>query len=530
VAGFELGGRHTEGNGVIRFNGIYSYIDWYLADTENYGVFTVGFDAIAPAANALRATSAIVAPSAYVSELASNTRSVSYNGFTSTNYGVKVGYASGYASYWGDGSVMYEHWNSGATYGLDLRWGWQPAWVDWFNDKASSIYLGPETHQVTLFEHNWWNGESQTFDRSDGDFGDDRIRHDRVSSYLVYGNRYEDFKDYGYNWTSKWNPMYDQRVQLSYGVSTQSQDIYDYRPVYKTSIQKVKVENMRSVTVWKDQPVYATQVELVTEVRYDAVTGRVAGAADSITGRNITIDAGGDITLSGKMTATNAMTLSSLGQFTLRGLPKVVDGVSSPIQATLSANQFTVSAGTGLLIDDTAWLKPTQAAGQVAPVAALSAGKLLIAGGTIGAETGTSFATVALQSQRSIELSGLVVAGAISVTAGSGTSGDGGVSGDSQTDLRATSGNIGMQAGQYGGSIDFVKASLTASAAISLSAPAGRVVQSKIQGIDTKGTSSTLDDVTVEVISGLIKAPQISVLAETAIALQTEIAAYITLK
>jgi hypothetical protein len=39
---------------------------------------------------------------------------------------------------------------------------------------------------------------------------------------------------------------------------------------------------------------------------------------------------------------------------------------------------------------------------------------------------------------------------------------------------------------------------------IELTAQAGAVTQAKITGTDTKGTASTADDVTIEVIAGLI--------------------------
>jgi hypothetical protein len=170
--------------------------------------------------------------------------------------------------------------------------------------------------------------------------------------------------------------MYDQRIQLSYSLSTQAQSYYDDVAVYKTSTQKVKVEKMKSVTVWREEPVYATQVQLVTEVAYDQVTGRSSfGSADSVSAGSISIQSGGSVNLSGKMTATHTLGINALGQVSLQGNNKPgSNGAINPIAATLSANTIDVYAGTTLLVADSGVLKASQSGAQSAATLALHAG------------------------------------------------------------------------------------------------------------------------------------------------------------
>ncbi|MEN9762058.1 MAG: hypothetical protein RI906_1884, partial [Pseudomonadota bacterium] len=146
-------GNSAEGNGVIRFNGVFDHIDWVLADTEFYGIFTVGFDATVTAAGGTRSSSAIVAPSSYVTELGSSTRDFTYiNNSTNVRPDVEVGYAPGLRDFLG-GLYFYEHvsyggaaWRAG-WYEMPSFWDWRAGeWgaSSWWNDRISSIRMGDD--------------------------------------------------------------------------------------------------------------------------------------------------------------------------------------------------------------------------------------------------------------------------------------------------------------------------------------------------------------------------------------------------
>ena len=46
--------------------------------------------------------------------------------------------------------------------------------------------------------------------------------------YNVYFKRYEDFKDYTYQWTSKWHDVSDRRDEFSFKWVTTSEDVLAY--------------------------------------------------------------------------------------------------------------------------------------------------------------------------------------------------------------------------------------------------------------------------------------------------------------
>ncbi len=55
------------------------------------------------------------------------------------------------------------------------------------NDKASSVRLGTSA-AIQLCQHKQFEGICEVLDRSDANFKDNRIRHDRASSAVVLGN------------------------------------------------------------------------------------------------------------------------------------------------------------------------------------------------------------------------------------------------------------------------------------------------------------------------------------------------------
>ena len=279
----------AEGNGIVQFYGIYTQIDWVIVDTEHYGNFTIGFDAVAPASGGLRLSSGITASGGYLGTVANDTASLVYKlGTENVRANQAVGYAPGYADFYGDDTRIWQHFYNGKSFNTDLP---SVGWVGRdFNDEATSITFGNQTYKLTVYQHKDFTGRQVTFQANEigkkipdaRDLRDYGFPDNELSGYQVWGYRYEDYKDYTYRRTTQQHNMYDQRVQLNYHVSTQTQDVTDWRPVYKTSTQMVKVETLKEVTVWRDEPVYKTVSQLVTEVRYDEVPVRSSsGAAEA---------------------------------------------------------------------------------------------------------------------------------------------------------------------------------------------------------------------------------------------------------
>jgi hypothetical protein len=356
----------NEGNGVVRFNGVFDHIDWTISDPEDYGVFTIGFDAVAPAGAAgLRSSNRVIGPSDYVDGFVNNkVEKFEYvPGSTETRANQKVGWALGYAdaSGW---PTFYQKVNYGGE-------SFQPKFPDlgWFgdydfNNMADSLKFGSQTFKVIVYEHEKNTGKSLEIFGDVANFeaehGDDW--YDEIGSYKAYGYRYEDFKDHSYDWTSKPVDLFDTRIQLDYNLSTQARDVYDYRPVWKTSVQKVKVEKMQEVTVWEERPVYGTRTQIVTEVRYeDAFGGGSGGDKRSLTGGNIVIDAGQNVSISGKVAATGALSIDARQLLKLSGKATTAGAQTGQLATELKANAFDLESAGALRTDDSVTLLGTQA-------------------------------------------------------------------------------------------------------------------------------------------------------------------------
>jgi hypothetical protein len=131
-------------------------------------------------------------------------------------------------------------------------------------------------------------------------------------------NVYQNYRNYGYDWTSNWHNIYDQRVQLSYQVKTQSTDLFAFRPIYG-EVSKVRaVPIMESQTVWETRELTQPQLQQVSDVSYIPLTVRSADAsAKSIEGVNISITAGGSVSLRGLIDARGDLTVNAGGNITV---------------------------------------------------------------------------------------------------------------------------------------------------------------------------------------------------------------------
>src|SRR5439155_402398 len=101
-------------------------------------------------------------------------------------------------------------------------------------------------------------------------------------NYYNFRDVYETYNDYLFNWESAYRDILDTRLQLSYQYVTNATDIYGALP----AVAQLPADGTVSITAGRD-------------ARLDAFT---AVEAD-----RVTIDAAGDIALSGAITATNAI-------------------------------------------------------------------------------------------------------------------------------------------------------------------------------------------------------------------------------
>ncbi|MAF64666.1 MAG: hypothetical protein CMJ84_03260, partial [Planctomycetes bacterium] len=303
---------------------------------------------------------------------------------------------------------------------------------------------------------------------------------------------YETQYDYRYNWTGNWHDIYDTRQRFSYEWVSQEHDIWGKRPRYETYDAQTKVVEDKWITQWETQPVYGNEIRLVAE--YGTLPGGqfAYGAFDSasITTGALTIGAGGDVTVSGLVTAdAGNLEIDADGRLTVEGLvPAGADAGTLPSEARLtSAAAVTLSAGDQLTLADSAKVGSHETT-ETASVT-LKAGGDLALGGEVAASD-----LVDVQAGRHVALSGKATVTAataqLKVTAGVETLRDGGIgdiTGDVQAALRAdgSGGDIMLTAGGTGGDITLANSLLDADDQVSLTAAAGEVTHSGLVLADT---------------------------------------------
>ena len=354
--------------------------------------------------------------------------------------------------------------------------------------------------------------------------------------YDVWGRREqdktikEDYTDYTYEWKSKWKPIYDQRTQQTFKLVTLDKSLYQNLPVEQTTTKQVPKVTFDNVTVWETRPITTTETVLKTVVTTDTAAARAFGEANtSIGGMTVTVNAGGTVSLSGKVQATT--TLSVRADDTLRvrseattdvyydhdndpATPEIIRFAAVPITSSLVGETLSLSAGQLLDVDDTAQITPVQDAASVATASVtLGSDRDIRLGGVVSADTTT---TATVSAGRNLDLSATITAGTVVLKSGQSLSKAGGITADAETRVTATTTGITVTSGDVGGDIVLTNATLTAATAgqaITFSAPKGAVEQVLV--------ARTSGGTTQQLPSGLLDADRIVATAATGLTLNT---------
>ena len=279
--------------------------------------------------------------------------------------------------------------------------------------------------------------------------------------------------NYDYTWTSQWHPIYDQRIQLGYKLVTNEQQEYDYRAVFATKTVQVPITKFKDVTVWEKQAVISDATKTVTERTFvDGGLERnpfaVAGA--SLSGLEISIDSGKNVSVTGLLQATNNLTLNAA---TLLDL-----GVDAATQSTLNSTAGTVSlSGDNVSLSDALTVNGNAIELNASRDMALGGVQVLEQPTDKTLKKGTlilnSQTTITALAGRNITLSGVATAtNQIIISAGDttaklqSTSASGSITGDLETALKVTSAtgtvnDISLSAGEFGGNITLAKSVIT---------------------------------------------------------------------
>ncbi|MBV5304621.1 MAG: hypothetical protein JZU70_10550 [Chlorobium sp.] len=324
-----------------------------------------------------------------------------------------------------------------------------------------------------------------------GGSGDDFLVAVRARGGKI-GTILETQDDYTYDWTSEWHDMYDTRIKLGYELTTQSVDIYDYRPIYGSSTVNVRTVTQQDVNLWDTQAQTSTETISTTVRATEAANARSVGnyTKSSLTASTITIDSNKNSTISALVTATNTLAVTAANTLTIKGSTgtTTVNGSTVTVDMLSSltaANTLNLTAGSNLVLADSALVQTTAAGGDITLASKQDM--------TVGGQT-VSTDTVTIAAARDIMLSGSVTTiNTITVNSGATTLGavtlgtvkDGSITGDVEAALTVTAstGDIVLTAGINGGDMTLTNSGLTAPDSVMLTASAGKITQT--QGVIT---------------------------------------------
>ena len=306
------------------------------------------------------------------------------------------------------------------------------------------------------------------------------------------GTILETQNDYTYNWTSEWHNMYDTRIKLGYELTTQSVDIYDYRPIYGSSALQARTVTQQDVNLWDTQAQTSTETISTTVRTTEEPNARQVGnySVWSLKGSTILLDSNKNSTISALVTATNTLAFTAANTLTIKGSTGTTTENGSTVtvemlSSLIAAHNVTLTAGSNLVLADSALVKTTA---EGSDITLASKQDMTLAGQTVSQDT------ITIAAARDIILSGTVTTlNTITVTSGAtvfgavtlGTVKDGSITGDIEASLTVTAstGDIVLTAGILGGDITLVNSGLSAPDTVTLTASAGKITNT--QGVIT---------------------------------------------
>ncbi|MEH6445635.1 MAG: calcium-binding protein, partial [Oceanospirillaceae bacterium] len=382
----------------------------------------------------------------------------------------------------------FDYWTSWNYEGLGYVNSYTYADWSWQDDRKTRS--GWDRVKTLIKQHTDVETKSWTSDEgwSERDNQNSKVRYrDKISVTVK-----EDFKDYVYEWQSEDHKIYDQRIQLEYNLTYQSEDIFDYRDVYAQIDQRLMVTTLESQTVWETQEIIDTQTITRTVVGEESIFGTGGDFSNnSIEGINITVNAGGKSNVSGLLNATNNLTINSSDDLTVVGI--LSDGATIASQAKLVAgNELSLHSDNNLVLADSSFLS--------AATIDLNAKASMTIQGEVGTEASAGINTLSVEATAGGEIAlnaAIIADDLINLAAGQSTSKDGGISTSLPANIMTTEDNseIQLTAGIYGGHISLDQSALTAGGALStvtISAVEGRFEQT--QGLITAHKLSVTAD------------------------------------
>ncbi|MBF0170377.1 MAG: hypothetical protein HQK87_04705, partial [Nitrospinae bacterium] len=303
-----------------------------------------------------------------------------------------------------------------------------------------------------------WVGEMIT-GNGGGGYWNDHDDNTYVAHYVTVSggywnntNIYETFRQYSKPWTSINFAVNDVRQNLNYQWVSNSTDVFDNRPKFRTYDVTTKVVETARLTLYRDDPVYQDQT-VTNSVRVDSGDPDTYGlfGRDSFDVGNLNVDVGRDARFSGIVKVSGALAVTTVRDLTLAGGTKTAE--------------FQVTGNTLATVGRDATFDR-------ASLATLGGNFSIVAGGNIHA-LGTANVTGAAdwRADGDVNPNGTLTAANIIIAAGH--DGVGGIAGDLHANLSAT--DITLSAGGVRGDIVFNQSGVTASGTLTLTAGGGNL-------------------------------------------------------
>jgi autotransporter-associated beta strand protein len=327
----------------------------------------------------------------------------------------------------------------------------------------------------------------------------------------------ETFFTYQYNWASTAQDLEDTRLTLNYQWVSNQHDLFTEVPVVELVNARLPVIEPVNSTEWVSQPIIEQQTLLrPTRVLVDGpAVSQAAFGGDALGAQQaIVIDAVGDVSLSGMVTARNAdgtagaVSIDAGGNFTMSGAKPdgaeaeslaAVAGLTAVTGVTINTGgSFTLAESINITADD------GDAAGSTQNAIIVNAATSAIIRGSLNT-TNTLIGEVTVNAGDDIELKGEIVSGHI-VNVAAGMDGVGGISSDIFGNIRTLGSEVHLSAGADGGDLMLTDLFVETSGPLTVMAPSGSVANTGGLLLAGAVTASAMNGVDLVVSAGALDA------------------------
>ncbi|MCP3904821.1 MAG: hypothetical protein GY715_14435, partial [Planctomycetes bacterium] len=303
----------------------------------------------------------------------------------------------------------------------------------------------------------------------------------QVEPYYDTFDYWETYRHYEYDWASHTEVLTDARNTLYYNGYSDTRDVFGSEAQYErvTETREIVIGTEDHVNT-KTVPVYGTRTVFTTE-RLDNIAAPVATGmfqADSLSAIDaVGIRAGGNVALSGKITAsgaTSTVTVAAGADVIVQGAVPENSNILAAVSEVRAGQAIDITAAGTVTVGDAGLLDVDDGGAGSTSRISIDAGADAVVAGEV-----TSLDRVVIEADDNVALRG-DVGSAVLVDVHAGIDGTGSITGDRFGDLATTGGGqINLTAGANSGDIAIDDVALTsATGTVSLIADGGLISHS----------------------------------------------------